>query len=189
MGSPSKLPRPVPFKVEFESCPVDATLGVLGRKWALLIIRDIALFRAHRYSEMLRATPGIRKRILSLRLKELEVEGYLVRTRVGPKNTRWDLTQKGRDVLPVLMILAQFGAKWHADRVFSDKRPRSLDEIFERRYVRRVLGRMSPQHGSAPTSRPNLGVADLSRRVPAAAYAQRSPMPVASRPSPNPDAR
>ncbi|MDG6998857.1 MAG: hypothetical protein JRN15_07060 [Nitrososphaerota archaeon] len=43
-----------PLKVEFESCPVQASLGTLGRKWALLILRNIALFDKHRFNEMLK---------------------------------------------------------------------------------------------------------------------------------------
>ena len=139
MGEPTPPPRPVRFKIEFESCPVEASLGVLGRKWALLVLRDIALFRAQRFNEMLRVTRGLTKRILSLRLSELEREGFIVRAERGRRYTRWEITPKGRDVLPVLMTLVQFGAKWHADRVFVDQRSRPLTEIFDERYVRRVL--------------------------------------------------
>ena len=132
-------PKPVRFKIEFESCPVEASLGVLGRKWALLIVRDIGLFRAQRFNEILRATRGLTKRALSMRLHELEREGFIYRAEEGPKYVRWELTPKGRDVLPVLMALVQFGAKWHAGRVFADKRSRPLTEIFDERYIRKIL--------------------------------------------------
>jgi DNA-binding HxlR family transcriptional regulator len=148
--------RAVQFKLEFEHCPVEASLGVLGRKWALLVLRDIALFRAQRFNEMLRTTPGLTKRVLSLRLRELEREGFIVRGEQRAKFTRWEVTPKGRDVLPVLMTLVQFGSKWHAERVFSDARPRALHEIFDERYIERVLGRPRgalrrrvPKEGSA----------------------------------------
>ena len=131
--------RPVRFKVDFECCPVEASLGVLGRKWSMLVLRDIGLFRAQRFNEILRATPGLAKRALSLRLHELEREGFIHRAAHEPKYVRWELTPKGRDVLPVLMTLVQFGAKWHADRVFADGRSRPLTEIFEGAYIQRIL--------------------------------------------------
>lgn len=139
MRQASVRPAPIPFKIPFEHCPVQASLGILGRKWAFLVLRDIALFRAQRFNEMLRATPGLTRRTLSLRLNELEREGFIVRGERSHKYTRWEITEKGRDVLPVLMTLLQFGAKWHADQVFADRRSRRLNEIFDEAYIRRLL--------------------------------------------------
>jgi len=51
------------MKVEFLSCPVQASLKVLGREWAFLVLTSIALFRAQRYNDMLRAMPGLPKRL------------------------------------------------------------------------------------------------------------------------------
>lgn len=148
MSARTDGPRPVRFKVQFERCPVEASLGVLGRKWALLVLRDIALYQAQRFNEMLRATPGMNKRVLSLRLNELEREGYIARRHRAHKYTLWEATPKGRDVLPVLMTLVEFGAKWHANQVFSDQQARSLHEIFDEAYIHRILGRPP----KAPTS-------------------------------------
>ena len=131
--------KPIVFKVQFEHCPVQASLGVLGRKWAFLVLRDIAVFRAQRYNQMLRVTPGMTRRTLSMRLNELERAGFIVRAESDHKYTRWEATEKGRDVLPVLMTLVQFGAKWHATEVFADQRSRTLDEIFEPAFVRQTM--------------------------------------------------
>jgi DNA-binding HxlR family transcriptional regulator len=130
----------VRFKVEFASCPVEASLGVLGRKWALLVLRDIAMLRADRFNDMLRRTPGMTKRVLAMRLNELEREGFIYRRERGPKFTRWALTEKGEDTLPVLMTLVRFGAKWHADRVFADGVARPLDAVFDPSFIRQILG-------------------------------------------------
>jgi DNA-binding HxlR family transcriptional regulator len=127
------------LKVEFENCPVQATLGVLGHKWSLLILRNIELYGKHRFNEMLNVTPGITKRVLSLRLKELEREGFITVSKRGPNFSSWDLTEKGKDVLPILMMFAQFGSKWHADQVFSDKVPRALKDVFDEKYIRQVM--------------------------------------------------
>jgi DNA-binding HxlR family transcriptional regulator len=135
LGSP-----PPELKVQFEGgCPVKASLDVLGRRWALLILRNIGLYRTQRFNEMLRITPGMTRRILAMRLKELERANFIRPVERGPNYTKWGLTEKGEDALPILMALVQFGAKWYAEEVFPDRRPRSLIEVFDRSYIERVF--------------------------------------------------
>ena len=127
------------LKVDFENCPVQASLGTLGRKWSLLILRNIALFEKHRFNEMLKVTPGLSKRVLSMKLRELEQEGFIKIAERGTKYTRWELTEKGKDALPILMTLVQFGSKWYAEQVFEDGRPRALREVFDEYYIREIM--------------------------------------------------
>jgi DNA-binding HxlR family transcriptional regulator len=135
----SQQPLSTKLKVEFENCPVQASLGVLGRKWSLLVLRNIELFDKHRFNEMLKVTPGITKRALSIRLRELEREGFIEVSDSGRNYLKWDLTEKGKDVLPILMMLAQFGSKWYADQVFADKTARALRDVFDESYIRQVM--------------------------------------------------
>lgn len=130
------------FKVSFSSCPVKESLGVLGRKWALLIVRNIAIYRKQRFNEMLRFTPGLNRRVLSMRLAELREEGVIEPRTNDEEYTAWELTEKGKDVLPILMAILNYGVKWHADKVFPDKRSRSLSEIFDTDYIRDLLSAM-----------------------------------------------
>lgn len=95
--------HPAPMKVEFLSCPVQASLKVMGREWAFLVLTSIALFRAQRYNEMLRAMPGLSKRLLTKRLRELEIAGFIVRAESRRGYVRWELTEKGADVVPILL--------------------------------------------------------------------------------------
>ncbi len=127
------------LKVKFENCPVQASLGVLGHKWSLLVLRNMELFGKHRFNEMLKVTPGLTKRVLSMRLKELEREGFIEIVERRRNYSKWDFTTKGKDVLPILMALVQFGSKWYASEVFADKEPRTLHEIFEESYIRKVM--------------------------------------------------
>ena len=142
---PPTAPRawPPELRVEFAGCPVRASLDVLGRKWALLILRNIALYRAERFNAMLRITPGLTKKLLATRLKELERSGFIRAAERGPNFTRWGLTEKGEDALPILMALVHFGSKWYAESVFADRRPRALAEVFEASYIRETLDAMS----------------------------------------------
>lgn len=144
---------PGKLKVGFENCPVQASLGILGRKWSLLVLRNIELYGKHRFNEMLKVTPGITKRVLSMRLKELEREGFIVVSESGPNYSKWNLTEKGRDVLPILMMIARFGSKWHADQVFADKVPRSLTDVFDEKYVQEIMKDSQPGSLSLPYAR------------------------------------
>jgi DNA-binding HxlR family transcriptional regulator len=129
-----------PMKVEFLSCPVQTSLKVLGREWAFLVLTSVAMFRANRFNDMLRAMPGLSKRLLTMRLSELERAGFIVRAESRRGYVRWELTAKGADVVPILLTMVQFGAKWYADELFADRSARPLSDIFDEEYIRRTLG-------------------------------------------------
>ncbi len=133
------------LKVNFVGCPVLASLGILGHKWALIVLRNIALYRKQRFNEMLKMTPGLTKRVLSMRLKELESDNFITVVEKDKNMTRWDLTEKGRDSLSILMVLVQFGSKYYADKVFKDKKPRALEEVFEESYIHKIMDPMFPE--------------------------------------------
>jgi DNA-binding HxlR family transcriptional regulator len=101
-------------QLNFSAYPVQASLGVLGRKWALLVLMKIALAQAKRFNQLLRTTRGMSKRILAMRLNELERDGFIHRAEQTRTQTTWALTQKGADVLPVLLTLIHFGSKWRS---------------------------------------------------------------------------
>ncbi len=140
------------MKIEFLSCPVQASLKILGHEWAFLVLTSIALFRANRYNEMLRAMPGLSKRLLSMRLGELEAAGFITRAEARRGYVRWELTEKGADVVPILLTMVQFGAKWYADEVFADRVACPLGEIFDEGYIRRTLGLTPQSAGLLPAS-------------------------------------
>ena len=118
-------------KLSFSAVPIQASLGVLGRKWALRVLMTIALGRAQRFNTLLRTTPGMSKRILAMRLHELEQDGFIARAEQGQGYTRWQITKKGADVLPVLLTLVHFGAKWRPASGSSAEVPASWGPAFE----------------------------------------------------------
>jgi DNA-binding HxlR family transcriptional regulator len=63
---------------------------------------NIALAKADRFNQLLRSTPGMNKRVLAMRLRELAQHGFIGRADWQDGFTRWQLTAKGTDVLPVL---------------------------------------------------------------------------------------
>jgi DNA-binding HxlR family transcriptional regulator len=127
--------------VKFAQCPIKTTLGILGKKWTMLVMRDIGILGVDRFNRLLDSIPGLTPRVLSVRLKELEKEGFIQRIKEGKKSSmvvRWILTEKGRDALPILLQFTAFGSKWHADVVFEDKIPRRPDELFQPRAIKLV---------------------------------------------------
>jgi len=119
--------------VKFKNCPIKVTMGILGKKWTVLILRDIALFKINRFNLLRRSIPGLTPRVLIMRLHELEKSGLIkaVTVREKPHIVEWTLTEKGKDTVPILMSIIAFGAKWYPDEVFYDGKPRTIAEIYK----------------------------------------------------------
>ncbi|OUR95025.1 hypothetical protein A9Q81_14785 [Gammaproteobacteria bacterium 42_54_T18] len=93
------------------NCPVAYTLETVGDPWSILIIRDILLGNS-RFKEFERSLK-ISKNMLTKRLTKLIDEGVL--EKVPSKDGAWaiySLTQKGRELTPIVMELAKWGSKW-----------------------------------------------------------------------------
>jgi DNA-binding HxlR family transcriptional regulator len=128
----SAFPAPDPPAIPMESCPIAASLGTLGRKWTLTILRDIAYFPDASFSLVLKNNPGLRQRTLSLRLKQLSGEELIEKSPPtdGGRRRSYRLTSKGMQVWPILATLTQFGMRNHAEVVFADGKPRNLEQVF-----------------------------------------------------------
>ena len=124
--------KPLLPSVMFKNCPIRTSLGVLGKKWTLLILRDIAFLKIQRFNQIRRSLPGLTPRVLVLRLEELKAAGLIepVVIQQRPKLVRWDLTEKGKDTVPILMSFISYGSKWYPDVVFEDKQSRTAKELF-----------------------------------------------------------
>lgn len=79
MGGNRSARTRIRVRLNFLASPIQSSLGVLGGKWGLLVLMNIALGRAERFNELLRASDGRSKRILAMRLRELETHGYIAR--------------------------------------------------------------------------------------------------------------
>ena len=128
--------------VHFAQCPIKASMGVLGRKWTTLLLRDIGFRKIDRFNNLLESIPGLTPRVLSMRLKELERDGIIQKTEDKDLVVRWTLTEKGEDTLPILTRLMAFGSKWYAREVFEDKVPRTLNEIFTKPEAQAIVQRL-----------------------------------------------
>ena len=124
--------EPIIPRVSFANCPIRESLGVLGRKWSLLVLRDIGFLKIDRFSRILKNNAGLTPRVLSMRLRDLEREKLIERIVAshGQADVRYRLTKKGEDALPILTAFIQYGMAHRADRVFADKKPRTLNRVF-----------------------------------------------------------
>jgi DNA-binding HxlR family transcriptional regulator len=96
-------------------CPISCSLDVFGDRWSLLIIRDVMLRGKLSYSEFLGSEEKIASNILVSRLSILEEEKILVKE-VSPANKSkflYSLTQKGADLLPIVIEIMDWGAKYN----------------------------------------------------------------------------
>ncbi|MBZ4188716.1 winged helix-turn-helix transcriptional regulator [Niabella beijingensis] len=95
-------------------CPISCSLDIFGDKWSLLIIRDVMLRGKSSYSEFLQSEEKIATNILTSRLSLLE-EAQIVSKTVSPANRSkfiYRLTQKGIDLLPIIVELMDWGARY-----------------------------------------------------------------------------
>lgn len=93
-------------------CSVARTLDIIGEWWTLLILRDV--FYGVRRFEAFRSHLGISRKVLTNRLQRLTAEGILkkVAYQDNPLRHEYRLTEKGRDLFPVLLSLMKWGDRW-----------------------------------------------------------------------------
>jgi DNA-binding HxlR family transcriptional regulator len=94
-------------------CPVCATADLVCAKWTILVIRDLAE-GCSRFCELERSLQGISPRTLSLRLRALEEERIVERRTYPevPPRVEYELTEKGRGLLPLIEDMRTYGREW-----------------------------------------------------------------------------
>ncbi|SEF83098.1 transcriptional regulator, HxlR family [Paenibacillus sp. UNC499MF] len=94
-------------------CPIEAALRIIGSKWTFLIIRDLLIDGTVRFGELLKSLEGISPKTLSVRLRELEESGIVVRTVYPevPPRVEYTLTAKGKQLESIFIELKVWGLK------------------------------------------------------------------------------
>ena len=94
-----------------EYCAIAKSLDVVGDRWTLLIVRELALRGACRYTDVRNGLPGIASNLLAQRLRELEQAGVGEREEAPPPiaTTLFRLTPRGEQLRPVLDGLFRWG--------------------------------------------------------------------------------
>lgn len=112
------LKRPVPVTLADlpgRPCPLAACLELVGERWALLVVRELAL-GAHRFTDIVRGTGAPRDRIAA-RLKALTEIGVVERRQYqsSPDRFAYHLTESGDALVPALDALLAWGREYAVD--------------------------------------------------------------------------
>ncbi len=105
---------PPPKRHPYDQWSPDArALDLVGDKWTLLIIRDL-VSGPRRFVELQRVLPGISTEQLRSRLNRMVADGMLTRQRYRevPPRVDYELTERARELAPVLGELARWGYEW-----------------------------------------------------------------------------
>ena len=143
-------------------CTIARSVDVLGDHWNLLLIRQACL-GTRRFDDF-QAALGIGRNILSQRLNRLVDEGLLTRVEYQPNPPRHEyrLTDKGREVYPILAAMAAWGERWlsgpegtplvlhHATCDHDMRAVVVCSECNEPLNVREVLAKPGPGFASSP---------------------------------------
>jgi DNA-binding HxlR family transcriptional regulator len=97
-----------------DGCPIARTLDKVGTRSAFVILRE-AFYGATRFEQFVQRS-GVSEPVAAARLRELTTEGMLERVpyREEGQRTRreYRLTEKGRELLPVLVAMMRWGDRW-----------------------------------------------------------------------------
>ena len=105
---------PPPKRHPYDQWSPDArALDLVGDKWTLLIIRDLAA-GPRRFVGLQRVLPGISTEQLRSRLNRMVADGLLTRQRYRevPPRVDYELTERARELMPVLGALGRWGYAW-----------------------------------------------------------------------------
>ena len=102
-------------------CLAARTLETIGDRWSLLIVRDL-LPGPRRFGELRRLLTNVTAKWLTIRLRQLEQEGIVKREQQPGRREVWyELTEKGRDLAPVLEALVAWGLKYERHPLAADE--------------------------------------------------------------------
>ena len=104
--------KPMPVRNP-KFCPVTRALSVIGDSWTILILRDLFLDGPRKFQDLQASLIGASPNTLSARLKKLEENGIVERRFYAqhPPRAEYALTDKGRELGPVMKALREWGNK------------------------------------------------------------------------------
>ncbi|MEU9366238.1 helix-turn-helix domain-containing protein [Streptomyces avermitilis] len=117
----SRLRRMPPRRSYDQYCSAARALDAVGDRWTLLIVREL-LGGPRRYTDLHADLPGVSTDVLASRLKDMERDGLTTRRRLPPPGAVYvyELTERGRELTPVLQALGSWGAPALAERRATD---------------------------------------------------------------------
>lgn len=100
-------------KDELTECPVATTVGLIGSKWKLLILRNL-LMRPWRFNELKKDLDGISQKVLTDSLRSMESDGIVSRTVFAevPPRVEYSLSELGESLRPIIKAMEVWGTNY-----------------------------------------------------------------------------
>ena len=123
-----------------KECPINHTFKLVGKKFTMLIIRNM-IHRDHKRFNQLLEIEDINAKVLSARLREMEEDGLIERKIYPEKPVRieYTITEKGRALAPILDQLSAFSMRYCAKDIFKDGKTRKPEEVYEYDYTKKGI--------------------------------------------------
>jgi DNA-binding HxlR family transcriptional regulator len=116
-------------------CPVAKAAEVIGERWTVLVLRELFLGTT-RFNDFQRAISRMSPTLLAKRLRHLEECGIVIRKKLsGRKGFEYRLTAAGKELGPLIEVLAVWGMRWARGQLTDDE----LDVEFLMRELQRRL--------------------------------------------------
>lgn len=97
-------------KEELPACPVATTVGLIGNKWKLLILRNL-LAGTQRFGVLRKTIPGISQKVLTDNLRSMEEDGIITRKIYPevPPRVEYSLSDLGNSMRPIIQVMESWG--------------------------------------------------------------------------------
>ena len=97
------------------NCPVTPVLLLLQGKWKSQVLYELCVNDIVRFGQLKKNLPGITNTMLTSTLRELEVDGVIVRKQFNeiPPHVEYSFSQKGRDLMPIFYAMMNWGFKYY----------------------------------------------------------------------------
>ncbi len=115
---------------QMKQCPINFTFQIIGKKFTVLILRNMMHLGHSHFNEFL-TIEGINPKTLSQRLKEMQKSGLIDRrvTPGTPVTIEYYLTDTGKALKPILDTLMEFSMQHFAPQVCKDGMPHTIEEL------------------------------------------------------------
>ena len=120
------------FCTNMKICPISNTLNIIGKKFTILILRNMMILNQTRFHQFMDSIDDINPKTLSIRLREMEKDRLIERTvyHEVPVRIEYTLTEKAMALTPVLEQMALFSMKYCSKDVFRGQPPKDVEKIY-----------------------------------------------------------
>ena len=113
-------------------CPINNTLNLIGKKFTLLLLRNMMMLKQTRFNQFMGSIEEINPKTLSIRLKEMEKDGLIKRKVFHeiPVRVEYVLTEKAIALTPILEQMAIFSMRYCTKDVFRGPPPKNVENLY-----------------------------------------------------------